>query len=208
MADRNDSFLDLPDADAVPGEHLDTQVQKAQEQLLSLKRQQDMIERQKRELEELSRRQDQLNAGKAEMTEKFTRAIVVLERETYDAQKRVEQLHAIHDSFHQHLDVLDSINPKAWEGLDINKELTKALSAVDDARAEYSRSLPKISPESSEGGDPVLASAGYQTEYAVESPKDFMYWLKAGFAFTLPLLILGIILVLVLFSAVPVAPAQ
>ena len=36
-------------------EHLDNQVQKAQEQLLQLKRQQEQIEKQKRELEELSR---------------------------------------------------------------------------------------------------------------------------------------------------------
>jgi hypothetical protein len=124
MADRanpSDPLFDNTDDDMIGGEHLDTQVQKAQEQLVSLKRQQDLIERQKRELEELSRRQEQLNAGKAEMIEKFTRAMVVVERETYDAQKRVEQLHAIHDSFNQHLEVLDSINPKTWDGLDINK---------------------------------------------------------------------------------------
>src|SRR3954467_9098741 len=151
MADRtrsDDQYLDLPEDDSLTGEHLDNQVQKAQEQLLALKRQQEAIERQKRELEELSRRQEQLQSGKAEMVEKFTRALVVLEREAYDVQKRVEQLHAIHDSFVQHLDVLESINPKAWEGLDMNKELTKALSAIDDARTEYSRSLPRISPES------------------------------------------------------------
>lgn len=204
MADRvnsPDPLFDLSD-ETSSGEHLDTQVQKAQEQLLSLKRQQDFIERQKRELEELSRRQEQLNAGKAEMIEKFTRALVVVERENYDAQKRVEQLHAVHDSFNLHLEILDSINPKTWEGLDINKELTKALSAVDDAKAEYSRSIPKITPDrETDGGDPMAASAGYQIDYATELPKDFMYWLKAGFAFTLPLLIIGIALILVVLSA-------
>src|SRR5215210_5172333 len=102
MAERTrpeEPLLDLPDDDSLPGEHLDSQVQKAQEQLISLKRQQDVIERQKRELEELSRRQEQLHIGKTEMMEKFTRAIVVLERETYDAQKRVELLQSIHESF-------------------------------------------------------------------------------------------------------------
>ena len=137
--------LELPEEELNP-EHLEGQVQKAQEQLLSLKRQQDAIERQKRELEELSRRQDQLQGGKADMIDKFTRALVVLERETYDAQKRVELLQSIHESFSQHLESLESIHPKHWEGLDMNKELTRALSAVDDARGEYSRSLPKITP--------------------------------------------------------------
>jgi hypothetical protein len=204
MADRtrsDDQYLDLPEDDALAGEHLDNQVQKAQEQLLALKRQQEAIEKQKRELEELSRRQEQLHAGKTEMVEKFTRAIVVLERENYDAGKRVELLNAIHDSFNSHLEVLDSLNPKAWEGLDINKELTKALSAVDDARAEYARSLPKISPaKETDGGDPVAASVGYQMDYAASEVKDFMYWLKAGFAFTLPIFGLGVILIVVLVA--------
>ena len=183
-------------------EALDNQVQKAQEALLSLKRQQDQIERQKRELEELSRRQEQLNQGKTEMLEKFTRATVVLERETYEARKRVEMLESIHESFSAHMDALDSINPRGWEGLDINKELSKALSAVDDARAEYMTNLPKISPEDGgDGGDPVAISAGYQLDYAHDAPKDFLYWLKAGFAFTLPLLILGIVFLLVLMSS-------
>lgn len=204
MADRtrsDEQYLALPEDDALSGEHLDNQVQKAQEQLVALKRQQEMIERQKRELEELSRRQEQLQHGKQEMLEKFTRAVVVIERENYDAQKRVELLHAIHDSFNQHMEVLDSINPKTWEGLDIQKELTKALSAVDDSRAEYARSLPKISAErSGEGVDPVAASAGFQMDYGIAETKDFTYWLKAGFAFTLPLFVIGVFLIIVLIA--------
>jgi hypothetical protein len=205
MADRtrsDEQFLDLPEDDGLGSEHLDNQVQKAQEQLVALKRQQEMIERQKRELEELSRKQEQLQHGKQEMVEKFTRAIVVLEREHYDAQKRVELLNAIHDSFNQHLEVLDVINPKSWEGLDINKELTKALSAVDDSRAEYARSLPKISAERSSeaGADPVAASVGYQMDYSAGETKDFTYWLKAGFAFTLPLFCIGVIVIVVLIA--------
>ena len=198
----NEPLLDLPEDDNVPGEHLDTQVQKAHEQLLSLKRQQEFIEKQKRELEEMSRRQEQLHAGRSEMVDRFTRAAVVLEREIYDAQRRVEQLQAINDSFNQHHQYIESISPKNWEGLDINKELAKALGAVDDARAEYNKSLPKISPENDASrGDPMAASAGFQIDYnAASSEKDFVYWLKAGFAFTLPLLALGIVFLFVLYG--------
>src|SRR2546422_6045070 len=103
-----EQMLELSDDEAVSAEHLDSQVQKAQEQLVQLKRQQEQIEKQKRELEELSRRQEQLQQGKVEMVEKFTRSLVVLERETYDAEKRVEQLKAVHESFRQHLDYLEA----------------------------------------------------------------------------------------------------
>jgi hypothetical protein len=199
----DEQFLDLPaEDDATAGEHLDSQVQKAQEQLLQLKRQQELIERQKRELEELSRRQEQLQSGKAEMVEKFTRALVVVERESYDAQKRVEQLLAIHDSFQQHLELLESINPKGWEGLDINKELSKALSAIDDARTEYTRSVPKISPDSDPEVDPMASSVGGSYGAGMEPAHDFVYWLKAGAAFTLPLIVALIIVVLLILSAI------
>src|SRR5256886_17234691 len=107
-----EQMLELSEEDSVTPELLDSQVQRAQEQLVQLKRQQEQIEKQKRELEELSRRQEQLQQGKVEMVEKFTRSLVVLERETYDAEKRVEQLKAVHESFRQHLDYLEAINPK------------------------------------------------------------------------------------------------
>jgi hypothetical protein len=195
-------LLDLPtDEDSMSTEALDNQVQKAQEALIALKRQQEQIERQKRELEELSRRQEQLQQGKTEMVEKLTRAMVVLERETYEARKRVETLESIHESFTAHLDAIDSVNPKGWDGLDINKELTKALSTVDDARAEYAANIPKISSDSEgDSADSLVAGAGYQVDYGIDGPKDFLYWLKAGFGFTLPLVILGVIFLIVILA--------
>lgn len=191
----NETFLDLPEGDDLSTEQLDAQVQRAQEQLLSLKRQQDLIEKQKRELEELSRRQEQLSVGKTEVIEKLTRAAVVLERELYEAQKRVELLREIQDSFTQHYNILESINPRGWEGADLSRELSKALSAVDDARAEFSKSLPKIqvdSPSSVYPGDEETADASGGSH-------DFVYWFKSGLAFTLPLILLGIIALVALF---------
>ena len=200
MAERilqKESVLDL-DEEADGGERLDEQVQRAQEQLLQLKRQQEQIERQKRELEELSRRQEQLQQGRTEMIEQFTRSLVVLEREAYDAQKRVEQLRSISESFIQHLEVLESINPKAWDAADINKELNKALSAVDDARAEFARSRAIIDADANQE---LLAPAVpeiYAANASAAAQQDFVYWLKNGFAFTLPLLVLGLALLIAL----------
>src|SRR3954451_25174823 len=169
-----EQMLELNEDDVSP-EHLDSQVQKAQEALLSLKRQQDTIEKQKRELEELSRRQDQLQVGRSEMIERFTRANVVLDREVYEAQKRVELLQGIRETFEGHLRNLEAINPKAWEGLVINRELTKAISAVDDAKAEFTRSLPKVSPDS-DGGEHVdagIATGSFDMDLGRGGDKDF-----------------------------------
>src|SRR3954464_5768458 len=91
--------------DSMSPEHLDNQVQKAQEQLIQLKRQQDQIEKQKRELEEVSRRQEELERGRTEMMAKLTRSLVVLEREAYHTQKKLEQIQSPHENFGQHLEL-------------------------------------------------------------------------------------------------------
>jgi chromosome segregation ATPase len=190
-----EQLLDLPEGDPHSTEHLDEQVQKAQDELAQLRKRQELIERQKRELEEMSKRQDQFTAGRSEVVEKLTRAVVVLEREKYEAQRRVETLETIDESFRTHLALLDGIDPKDWEGLDLNKELTRAQGAVDDARMEYSKNNPKIASEPS-----PEQMAAQSDSYASEGGggRDFKEWLVMGFAFTLPLIVCVLILIVIL----------
>src|SRR5437763_14424422 len=105
--------LELSEEEAMSPELLDSQVQKAQEQLLQLRRQADQIEKQKRELEELSRRQGELERGRAEMADKLSRSLVIVEREGYDSQKKLEQIRSRHGSFTKHLQVLEPIDPNS-----------------------------------------------------------------------------------------------
>ena len=200
MAERTrpiEQMLELSEEEAMSPEHLDSQVQKAHEQLLQLKRQQEQIEKQKRELEELSRRQEELERGRAEMTDKFSRSLVVLEREGYDCQKKLEQIRATHESFTQHLQLLEAIEPKTWNPGELPKELSRALSTVDDARAEFSQQRSRleagINDQSSEldlpGAAAGISGAG----------KTFGQWVQVGFAFTLPLIIFGLLALLVFF---------
>jgi DNA repair exonuclease SbcCD ATPase subunit len=187
----NDPFLELPEQPHKPSpEELNSQVQRAEAQLLDLKRQHDLLEKQKRELEELSRKQDDLERGRAEMIEKLSRSQVIIERETYESEKRVEQLRSSYTAFSQHLANLERINPKSWSNADLHKELSKALSAVDDARTEYNKSITKINA----AGEDVIDPSG-ATEYETANVDDshFMVWLKRGLAFTLPLIILGLL---------------
>jgi chromosome segregation ATPase len=188
-------FLDLRGGENSSSDELDNQVQRAQEQLLQLKRQQEAIEKQKRELEELSRKQDQLEKGRAEMIEKLSRSLVVIERQTYDAEKRVEQLKSSSVSFSQHLRALERIDPKAWPNEDLHKELSKSLSSVDDARVEYNKSIPKINAGSEDEVIDPRAANDY-SEYLPEE-SNFAAWFKRGLAFTLPLILFGLIALIV-----------
>ncbi len=190
-------MLELNEDDNVSTEHLDSQVQKAQEQLLQLKRQQEQIEKQKRELEELSRRQEELERGRAEMTDKLTRSLVVLEREAYDAQKKLEQLRSTRESFSQHLEVLESIDPRTWNPAELNKELSRALSTVDDARTEYSQGRSRLQAVADENGSVPLPETGGGFESSNGMSHSFGQWLQIGLAFTLPLIAFAAIALLI-----------
>src|SRR3954466_16367041 len=170
--------------DAMSPEHLDSQVQKAQEQLLQLKRQQDQIEKQKRELEELSRKQEELERGRADMGDKLTRSLVVLEREAYDAQKRLEQLRAMRESFGQHLELIEAIDPKSWNPSDLHKELSRSLSTVEDARTEFSQQRSRLQAASEAGGDGALPEVPPDvSDLLNENGRGFAHWFKIGLAF-------------------------
>ena len=193
--------------DAISPEHLDSQVQKAQEQLLQLKRQQEQIEKQKRELEELSRRQDELERGRSEMMDKLTRSLVVLEREAYDTQKRLEQIRATRESFGQHLELIEAIDPKSWNSTDLHKELSRALSAVDDARMEFSQQRSRLQAAEEGNTEVGLPEAAPDVSELLDGVhRSFGQWVQIGFAFSLPLIIFGVAALLIFFWMASKAP--
>jgi DNA repair exonuclease SbcCD ATPase subunit len=188
-----EQMLELTEEDAVTPELLDSQVQKAQEQLLQLRRQQEQIEKQKRELEELSRRQEELERGRAEMTDKLTRSLVVLEREAYETQKKLEQLRATRESFGQHLEILEGIDPKGWNPADLHRELSRALSTVDDARAEFSQQRSRLQAITTQDANDVPLPEAAPEVMRGGGERSFGQWVLIGFALSLPLLTAGLV---------------
>src|SRR6266705_3466067 len=193
-----EQMLELSEEESLSPEHLDSQMQKAQEQLLQLKRQQEQLEKQKRELEELSRRQEELEHGRAEMTDKFARALVVLEREAYSAQKRLEQIRSARESFAQHLELIEAIDPRSWSPSDLHKELSRALSTVDDARTEYSDQRSRLQAAEAATGEASLPDATADA-YQSSEGRSFSEWLQIGLALTLPLIVFGAIAIALFF---------
>ena len=185
-----EQMLELSDDEALSAEHLDSQVQKAQKQLLQLKRQQEQIEKQKRELEELSRRQEELERGRAEMSDKLTRALVVLEREGYNAQNRAEQIRAARESFAQHLKLIEAIDPRSWNPADLHKELSRALSTVDDARSDYTEQHSRLQAAGGTAGGAPLPDPA-TNPYENGDGRSFAEWLQIGVALSLPLMVFG-----------------
>jgi chromosome segregation ATPase len=187
----SESLLNL---DAETSGELGDKVQQVRAELESLKQKQEEIEREKARLEELKRRQDSLEQGRTEMLDKLTRALVVVQREIEESQKRVEQMHSIYNSFTQHLRQIDSINSRGWMPQDLPRELSKAISSVEDARSEYIKAQAKLSVDTSGEVSLPMQDMDYQL---AEEERGFIYWLKSGFAFTLPIQAIALVALLV-----------
>ncbi|MDD5262093.1 MAG: hypothetical protein PHD76_09630 [Methylacidiphilales bacterium] len=185
-------------------EDLSQELQEQQEKLLELKRQQEEIERRKRELEELNKKRVELSIGQKSMREKLTRAIAILENAEYDARKEIEQIQMTRQAFADHLATLDEIDPSRWTPDSIDDQLTKGLSQIDHARAVYTQARARIdalSGKDIEGieGDGSGADGESDGEYAESESVSFFELVRRGFALTLPLLLVLLILAFVIF---------
>ncbi len=206
-------FEDAPEfmdghAVATSLENVDSKVKAAQEQLLDLRRQQEEIERQKQHLEALRIKQERFVAGKRDLVEKIGRSASLVERELYDAQKRVEELAAIHDEFRHHQEILKSLQPEKWHRAQVSEELDRALSAIDDAEGDYAKGIRRLhvmGPQEgvSAGGQVNLDEAHSPVTSAFTgNADDLQTWMRRGFAFTLPLIgtvIVAIVLIRLMF---------
>lgn len=189
-------------------DNLAERVQTTQQRLSALRMEAEALEREKLQMEELSRKQREFMGGRTEMSEKLSRAIAMLDRESYEAQKRVEQLLVIRDSFHQHLDVVQSMNPEEWDPQALPQDLTRAIGIIEDAREEYAKSMARIQllTNAATSSVPVATSSVATPQrdmmpragLPIEISRDaFRTWAFCGAAFSLPLIAVALLYLLV-----------
>ncbi|MGF1657399.1 MAG: hypothetical protein ACFCU3_10520 [Verrucomicrobiales bacterium] len=173
-------------------DRLDSEVQKAQEQLLTLRRQQELIERQKRELEQLSQKQEQFDNGKRTLVDQMQRGMIRIDKEGTELEKRLEQMRHARALFVEKIHELGEFDSSNWSPEELPKHLPIALGVLESAELEYEKCRIRLNAYAQED---VL-------EHTDDSGSDwseasFWTWAKMGFAFTLPLVV--VILLLGLF---------
>jgi chromosome segregation ATPase len=188
--------------DSGSANEINLKVQRVEEQLLDLKRQQEEIERQKRELDELSRKQREFDEGRRDIVEKLTRGLVLLEREEFEVKRELEQIKIVRDSFAEHLNQTEGLNPAEWATEELPSELNRALARVDQAKAIYSQSRARLlalrqaeDSNATEELPPELAPLGS----APLADKTFGGMLRESFAYSLVPFILLVVLGLIAY---------
>ena len=176
------------------------QLHQAQERLLDLRQQQEVIERQREELEELQRKQSRFLKGRVDVVERLTKGLTRLDRETFQTRKKLELLDHAKQNFGTHLDTIEALNPEHWARADLRNELVRATAAVEDAEQEYLESMTRLGMLGHNMAD--IPDTQHKDSGAHFEWPDFRYWLMVGVALFLPI----IVLVLVLFGIRTIFP--
>ena len=177
-------------------QELDMRVAGATEELETLRKRQEDLDRQRKDLEDLRKKQDDYAHGKREMMDRLTQSLVTIEKEEIAASRLAELLSATRKRFKAMHGDLQALDEETWTDDVFRTELNKASTLVDDARLEYNKSVAKIDAVSTAA---PAAGGATGTHPAVifeesrrhdeEPEKNFAYWLKVGLAVTLPLII-------------------
>ena len=174
-------------------DEVDRRVVEAQQKLAELKRAQDSLERERASLEELRRRQAEFQTGRQEMVHNLTRGLGLLEESEFNARREAEQMLKTITDFRSALAKIESVHEESWTKENFSVELTRGLTAVENARMEWNAARLKtaaLSPEAlkkteSEDAPPAPALALTQLSFG-----DLC---KLGLAFTWPLMVVALV---------------
>lgn len=159
------------------------------------------LERNRRTMEDETRQLDRFEQSRKEVSEKLDQTLVLLEKHELQSIRMGELYAGTKLRFKEMLQDIRAIKDDAWNDAQIREEVNRALVVIDDIRKEYGKAMARL--EAAEVGSPAgdigAGVAGVTGEQASE-PKDFLYWVRTGFAFFLPLM--AFLLVLGLIAAV------
>lgn len=176
-----------------PGEDFEGQLREAQQQLEVLQQQREQLEQQKCEMDELHRQKEEFLSGQIEITERLSTSLTSIDRELFELRQELEDLEQTRQSFAAHLTRIEKVEPEGWQREAFNGELTRALSMLDQAEEEFDSAVAHFSG-GRVGGVFGSLSSGHKPRVG----DCFGASLKAGFAYNLPLLLLGALALIIM----------
>ncbi len=174
-------------------EELELKMTETQQRLTALKQAQEQLERERAALEEARRRRAELQMGREEMLQHLNRGLGLLEKAEFEARRGAEQMAKTMADFREALAKVEAIKEETWTQETWNVELTRALTAIENARMEWNSARLKF---------PLLEGAGAAGESGQGSAKpappwpqeqEFLRLCRTGLALTWPLAAVALI---------------
>ncbi|MBN2507998.1 MAG: hypothetical protein JXQ71_15030 [Verrucomicrobia bacterium] len=192
-------FTDSASGRPVSREDVETRVTEMHQKLAELKQAQQELERERSSLEELRRRQIEFSKGREEMLEHLTRGVGLLEDAEFAARRDAEQMSRSLTEFREALGKIQAIQEQSWTQENLNIELTRALTIIENARMEWNAARLKFPILSGEAGADAGKSAlpGGPVQQLLPQ-QSYAELCKLGLAITWPLALLALAIFVVL----------
>jgi hypothetical protein len=178
----------------------DRRVVEAQQKLVELKRAQEELERERAGLEELRRRQSEFMTGRQEIIQQLTRGVGLLEEAEFAARRDAELMVKTLGDFRVALDKVQSIHDETWTKENFQMELTRALTAIENARMEWNSArlkLPVLAGETRTAAASENSAAGATSAPSL-ADLNFGQLCRIGLALTWPFLLFALAVLAVL----------
>ena len=185
-------------------EELDSKSGDMQSKLAELKRAQAELERERADLEETRRRQNEFTKGRQEMEQHLTRGIGLLEEAEFARRRDAEQLSKSLLDLREALVKVQSVHEESWTRDNLNVELSRALTCIENARMEWNTARLKFNVLNGENASTAAGQAS-GPQAAPASPleamlqeKSYAELCKIGLALTWPIALTALAICLVL----------
>lgn len=182
-------------------EEIEGRVTDMQSKLGELKRAQQELERERADLEETRRRQTEFTKGRQEMEQHLTRGIGLLEESEFACRRDAEQMSKTLIDLRDALVKVQSVREETWTKDNLNTELARALTVVENARMEWNSARLKFTNlsdvASAPSADPV-APAGDSFTQNILREKSYAELCKMGLALTWPVALVGCAILVVM----------
>jgi len=180
-------------------EEVEARVGDMHNKLAELRRAQQELERERADLEETRRRQAEFTKGRQEMEQHLTRGVGLLEEAEFAARRDAEQMAKALVDLREALVKIQSVQEESWTRDNFNTELTRALTAIENARMEWNSARLKFPILSGESTQPDAAPAPQDTfSQNLLRERSYAELCKMGLALTWPVALVGAVIVLVM----------
>src|SRR2546423_859541 len=168
-------------------EEVDSKVAEAQQKLAELKRAQEELERERAALEETRSREIEFQTGREEMIHHLTRGLGLLEESEFNSRRDAEQMGKALMDLREALSKIEAIHEETWTKDTFTVELTRALTALENARMEWNGArlkFPVLSGQVPASDEKAPAASGAAP--SLFSTYTFGDLCRLGFALTWP----------------------
>lgn len=172
-------------------EDYDDKIRSAQLELERIQQEREVLERKKLELEELTSRKRAFLSQQVELTEKFSSAITLIDRELFEMREETEHLEQCRSCFSDHLDKIQKHDPEKWTRDNLHEKLDKAMIVTDLAADEYDQAASYFEGTRSGGVFGRPSKGGRRRVKSNATDSEFKAQFFNGLAFNLPIIALG-----------------